>query len=431
MTYQECIEWLEGVSLYGKKDGLTNMLQLMEEFGNPQEKIPAIHVAGTNGKGTTCALLNRILMETGRRTGMYTSPHLVRYTERIRVNDQEISEEDFARIGTAVRAAAEKMESDGKIHPTFFQLMTAIAFLYFAEQGAEILVMEVGVGGRLDATNIISKPLVCVIASVSLDHTKVLGSTIPEIAAEKAGILKSGCPVVMAHNRPEAAQVIRARAQELHCPLYEADGLSCEVLRSDETGISIRCGNLLAETSLCGDYQVQNLKTALTVCQVLKLPQEAVESGVRKTHWRGRMQWIHSEEYADLLLEGAHNEEGAQALGLWCRRHLQKRDVTLIFSALRKKDVRSVLRALLTDTPVQRIIFARMQEGAGMEEEEFLDLVRDYAQAREIFTATSAGQALELAYSKTQKNNGIIICAGSLYLVGEMLALLERKDSDV
>ena len=188
MTYQECIEWLEGVSLYGKKDGLTNMLQLMEEFGNPQEKIPAIHVAGTNGKGTTCALLNRILMETGRRTGMYTSPHLVRYTERIRVNDQEISEEDFARIGTAVRAAAEKMESDGKIHPTFFQLLTAIAFLYFAEQGAEILVLEVGVGGRLDATNIISKPLVCVIASVSLDHTKVLGSTIPEIAAERAGI---------------------------------------------------------------------------------------------------------------------------------------------------------------------------------------------------------------------------------------------------
>ena len=426
MDYQECIEWLEGVSLYSKKDGLANMFQLMEEFGNPQEKIPAIHVAGTNGKGTTCALLGSILTESGRRAGMYTSPHLVRYTERIRVDGAEIPAEDFARLGTSVRQAAQSMEARGLLHPTFFQLLTAIAFLYFAERQVDMMILEVGVGGRLDATNIIRSPLVSVIASVSLDHTKVLGTTIPEIAAEKAGIIKSGCPVVMGRNKPEAAQVIRERAQELHCRLIEADRQSCEVLRNDETGISLRCGGILAETSLCGDYQIENLKTALAVCRELNLPQGAVEAGVRKTRWKGRMQWITSDRHADLLLEGAHNEEGAQALDLWCREHLRERDVTLVFSALRKKDIRAILRSL-TGSVFRRIVFARLQDSAGMDAELFLELAAQTGYPGTIDTCQSTKQALKQAFEKTAAD-GVIVCAGSLYLVGEVKRLLAGGD---
>ena len=430
MTYQETIKWLEGVSLYGKKDGLTNMFQLMEELGNPHEKLQVVHVAGTNGKGTTCALLSGMLQAYGQKVGMFTSPHLVRYTERIRVNNCEIAPEEFARLAARVRAAAEKMEAEGKLHPTFFQLITAIAFLHFANEGVDTVVLEVGVGGRLDATNIVAKPLVSVIASISLDHTKVLGETIPAIAGEKAGIIKAGCPVVVCHNSDEAMQVFREKTDALGCPLYEADGLEYQVLSNDETGIALQVEDMVVKTHLCGDYQVENLKTALTAAKVLGIPAEAVVNGVVRTNWSGRMQRIAYEEHADLLLEGAHNEEGAAALGQWSRKHLTGTDTTLVFSALRKKDITSILNGLFIDTPFQRIIFARMDYDGGLSEEEFLVMAQPWLVGKEVEMVESVEKALALAYQVTAQD-GLVLCAGSLYLVGEVLGLLERKGTHV
>lgn len=430
MNYQECVEWLESVSLYGKKDGLRNMYQLMEELGNPEEGLPVVHVAGTNGKGTTCALLDSMLRKSGKRVGLFTSPHLIRYTERIRIDGAEIETERFAEIGARVRAAAEKMEREGKAHPTFFQLVTAIALVYFAEEKIEVAVLEVGVGGRLDATNIVKAPLCSVIASISLDHTKTLGSTIAEIAGEKAGIMKAGCPVILAHNRPEAMEVFLRHAEELKCPVYLADDLAAEILQNDEKGIRLAIDGLEIHTSLCGDYQVENLKTALCAAKTLGIPEEAIRRGVEEARWRGRMQWIEEEGRADLLLEGAHNEEGAQALGQWCRHHLRGRDVTLLFSAMRKKDISSMLEGLLRDAPFRRIIFAPMRDEAGLVPEEFGEAISPFKERFVIETERNVPAGLSRAREET-KPEGLILCAGSLYLVGEVLECLEREGKHV
>ena len=423
MTYTESIAWLEGVSLYSKKDGLENMKRLMERFGDPQDRIPAVHVAGTNGKGTTCAFLESMLRTSGKKTGLFTSPHLVRYTERIRVNNQEISEEDFARIAGRVREQAESLQAEGIPHPTFFQLLTAMAFLYFEEQQTDVMVIETGLGGRLDATNILKKPLVSVITSISLDHMSVLGNTLPAIAGEKAGIIKPDCPVVVGHNSPEVMQVFTDKAKETGSPLYEADTVPSQVLQNDESGISLQQGNMIYRTSLCGDYQVDNLKTALAAAVRIGIPYRDMQQGVRKTQWIGRMQWIPGRPR--MLLEGAHNQEGAERLGVWSREHLQGRDVTLVFSALRKKDVASILNALLTDSPFVRVIFAKMQDDSGLTGEEFEAIAKDYLGTRPLVCADSVTEALKTAREQTAPD-GLICCCGSLYLVGEILAELEE-----
>ena len=188
MTFQEYIHWLEGVPMYGKKDGTHNMEKLMARFGDPQDQIPVIHVAGTNGKGSCCAMLSQILQESGYKVGMYTSPHLVDYTERVRVNGTPIAKEDWVKIGLQVKEAAEAIAAAGENHATFFELVTSIGFLYFVQEKVDVILLETGVGGRLDATNVVKEPKLCVITSISLDHTKVLGDTLPQIAAEKAGI---------------------------------------------------------------------------------------------------------------------------------------------------------------------------------------------------------------------------------------------------
>ncbi len=423
MTYQESIAWLEGVSLYSQKDGLDNMRRLMERFGDPQESIPAVHVAGTNGKGTTCAFLESMLRTSGKKTGLFTSPHLVRYTERIRVNNQEISEEDFARTAGRVREQAEALQAEGVPHPTFFQLLTAMAFLYFAEQQVDVMVVEVGLGGRLDATNILSKPLVSVITSISYDHVKVLGSTLPAIAGEKAGIIKPGCPVVVGHNKPEVMAVFEEKARETGSPLYEADTVPSQVLQNDEDGISLQQGNMIYRTSLCGDYQVDNLKTALAAAVRIGIPFRDMQQGIRKTQWTGRMQWIAGRPR--MLLEGAHNEEGAERLGIWSREHLAGKDATILFSALRKKDVTSILKALLSDTPFVRIVFAKMQDDSGLTGEEFTEIAKDYLGGRPVFCTESVAEGLKTARENTSPD-GLICCCGSLYLVGEVLAELEK-----
>ena len=217
MTYTDFIEWLEAVPMYGKKDGFHNMEKLLARFDDPQDQIPVIHVAGTNGKGSCCAMLAQILRESGYSVGLFTSPHLVEYTERIQVDGKQIPKEEFLKIGQEVKAAAEAIAAEGHNHATFFELITATAFVYFYRCKVDVIVLETGVGGRLDATSVVKEPKLCLITSISLDHTKVLGDTLPQIAGEKAGIIRPGAPVVLAENQPSVQAVVKAEADKNGC----------------------------------------------------------------------------------------------------------------------------------------------------------------------------------------------------------------------
>ena len=276
MEYDSFIRWLEEVPLYGHKDGTRNMEKLMARMGHPEREAKVIHVAGTNGKGSICAMIASVLRESGLKVGLYTSPHLVSYTERIQVDGVQIPKTDLARIGTKVKEEIGKMVAEGENHCTFFEILTAIGFLYFAEQKVDAIVLEVGVGGRLDATNIIDDPALCVIASISLDHTKVLGDTLEAIAGEKAGILRASCPVVLAENPLCVQEVVKQKASQIPCGyLYAPD-------------FDVAADTY--EIPLVGDYQVQNKQAALVSLRYLQehgfpITEESLREGLKKTAW--------------------------------------------------------------------------------------------------------------------------------------------------
>ncbi len=402
MNYESFIRWLEDVPLYGHKDGTRNMEKLMARMGHPERLAKVIHVAGTNGKGSICAMTASVLQESGLHVGLYTSPHLVRYTERIQVDGAEISETEFASIGSEVKAEIEKMVAEGENHCTFFEILTAIGFLYFARRKVDAVVLEVGVGGRLDATNIIEDPALCVIASISLDHTKVLGNTLEAIAFEKAGILRPSCPVVLAENPACVQEVVRRRAEETPCPyLYSPD----YDLSASEY-----------EIPLTGDYQAQNKQAALCGLRYLQrvgfpITEESLREGLKKTAWPGRMQRLIFEG-RELLLDGAHNPAGASMLAGYLSRNFEKDSVSLVFSALGKKDVRGILGPLRDVDAVREAVFTCIDGEDNTEQ--FVSIWEESGKPCRVVK-----KPIEAV--RAAGNGGLTVCAGSLYLLGELL----------
>ncbi|MCF0136158.1 MAG: bifunctional folylpolyglutamate synthase/dihydrofolate synthase, partial [Lachnospiraceae bacterium] len=336
MTYEAFITWLEKVPLYGHKDGINNIRKLLARLGHPEKCAPVIHVAGTNGKGSCCAMMASVLQRSGMKVGLFTSPHLVTYGERIRVDGINISEEELVRLGLEVKKQLEEMVAAGENHCTFFEILTAIGFLYFAREQVDVIVLEVGVGGRLDATNVVEEPALCLIASISLDHTKVLGDTLEAIAAEKAGILKAGRPVVLSENPLCVQQVVETAAREKGCPFIYAP--------SFESGASDY------PIPLAGNYQKQNRRAAVTALRLLQqqgfpITEESLREGLARTDWPGRMQTLQVEGQT-VLMDGAHNPGGARMLADYLDQSYAPGSCTLVFSALGKKDLSGILQPL-------------------------------------------------------------------------------------
>ncbi len=418
MTFNDYINWLEGVPMYGKKDGTRNMEKLMARFGDPQDQIPVIHVAGTNGKGSCCAMLSQILQESGYKVGMYTSPHLVEYTERIRVNGKQIKKEEWVSIGLKVKEAAEAIAAEGDNHATFFELVTAIGFLYFAQEQVDVILLETGVGGRLDATNVVKEPKLCLITSISLDHTKVLGDTLPQIASEKAGIIQPGAPVVLAQNPEQVQAVVRQTAAEkgsLYCYSGDVvvDGKGC--YRNE----SFAYEGL--EIALIGDYQVQNVSAVLCAVELLqmrgwKITEESLRRGLKNTRWPGRME-RREYEGQTVLLDGAHNPNGAQMLADYLAKHYAAGSCNLVFSALAKKDVRGIAAPLRQCPAIGSVYFTCIHG------EDQLDyLVELWQQGCCI---ASPEDALRAAVHEPGVQ--LTVCAGSLYLVGEIETIIDEQ----
>ena len=407
-----------------QKFGLANITTLVEVLGNPHRASPSIHIAGTNGKGSTASMLESILRVSGFRTGLYTSPHLERINERIRIGGEDISEEKFAAAWTRVAAVIESLLASGKLaaHPTYFECITALAFVAFAEASVNLAVYEVGLGGRLDATNIV-EPEVAVITSVDFDHESFLGYSIEEIATEKAGIIKPGAWVASSAERPEARAVIRARCREVGARLVEVD----DAWQVEVTGASGGCYHAIArspvskitlEPSLAGRFQTRNALAAATAARLLAergfaVREEAIEQGIHSARWPGRLERL--QEHPIVFLDGAHNPSGASQLVAFWKENLQGRRILLVYGAMRDKAVDEIAGLLFPAADL--VIFTQPLQPRAISAPLLAEMTGHLARSSLVIPdpAEALRQALDIA-----SPDDAVFATGSLYLVGDL-----------
>lgn len=407
MTYAEAIQCLYHLGLFGAKLGLENTFRLAELAGNPQDALRFIHVAGTNGKGSTCAMLESIYRRTGLRVGLFTSPHLVAFGERIQVNRQPMAEADIIRLVSEMQSLMTHFAEPA--HPTFFEVVTVMALRYFAEQRCDLVLWETGLGGRLDATNIV-RPMASVITNVQFDHQQWLGESLAQIAGEKAGIIKPRTPVITATDVPAALDVIRQTAREKAAPLTL-------VARSEAHRPPLSAMQL----PLRGDHQRLNAALALATVRTLDssipVTDKAIQQGLEQVCWSGRFQVETTASGQILLLDGAHNPAGAGTLRATLREHFPQAQPTLILGVLRDKDWTTMCEIL---APLaRRILLVPVHSGRTALPEELKAVCHQVNPQATVEVCSSLPEALEHA-----AKDPFIVLAGSLYLVGEAMERL-------
>jgi dihydrofolate synthase/folylpolyglutamate synthase len=417
-----------------RKFDLAHMRRLAEALGNPQRRFPSVLIAGTNGKGSTAATLASIVQAAGYRTGLYTSPHLLRVNERIQINQEAISDAEFAVIYDRIERCAHELVERGELpwHPSFFEMLTAMAFEYFASVGVELAVLEVGLGGRLDATNIVD-PLISVITDIDFDHQNFLGNTLPEIAHEKAGILRPKGTAVLLPQHPMVNETLGKEIMERdahavsavkHMPSLTpgADAIG------NEFALTVMGKEISVNFPLAGRHQLRNLALAITTAEELnrfgfQISASDVEHGIRSTQWPARFQVIPAEDgHPEVVLDVAHNPAGAWALRSALSTFYEDRSLTFIFGAMRDKAIREIADILfpLADRVIATL--ARNPRAASLEE---IAELGSHAQT-EILLANSVQTALERA-RMLAGSKGVIVITGSIYIVGEALGILARK----
>jgi len=420
VNYPDSVHFLYalGNEVKTAKFGLERIRAVLDAMGRPEELTRFVHVAGTNGKGSTSAMIESGLRADGRRTGLFTSPHLAEPTERIRISGAPVSATRFAALFDRVHAVVEKLLAENAIdlHTTYFETVTAMAFLAFAEEPVDIVVLEVGLGGRLDATNVVH-PALSVITPVDFDHEAYLGKSLESIAGEKAGILKEGVPAVLARQRPEAAAVLEARAGHLHVPLTHTADWVVEDLQvvargsrfhlRGERSLSIAC-------PLAGEHQAENAVTAAASLVRLGVPGPAIESGIAGTRWPGRLEQVSADP--EIIVDGAHNPAGARALAAYIDRFYADRRVRLIYGAMRDKAVDEISGILF---PRARQVIVTAPRQARALSPESIRLVSDHP---DLHTAPDLASALELV--RDASADDVVFITGSLFLVAEARALL-------
>jgi dihydrofolate synthase/folylpolyglutamate synthase len=417
VNYPDSVHFLYslGNEIKTAKLGLERIRAVLDALGRPQDRLRFVHVAGTNGKGSTCAMIESALRGVppgpGGRTGLFTSPHLAEPTERIRIDGQPISADRFAEAFDRVHAV-NTLDN----HTTYFETVTAMALLVFAEEGAGMVVLEVGLGGRLDATNVVS-PDLCVITPVDFDHEAFLGKSLESIAGEKAGILKPGVPAVFARQRPEAARVLDQRAAELSIPVARTTDWSVCDLDIDARGSRFRLTggrDLHLACPLAGQHQVENAVTAAVALACLGVPDSAIEAGIARTRWPGRLERVR--ERPEIILDGAHNPAGARALAAYIDHFYAHRRVRLIYGAMRDKAIDEI-SGILFPRAHQVIVTAPQQARALAPE-----ALRDIGGHPNLRTAPTLRDALALVENASPED--VVFVTGSLFLVAEARALL-------
>ena len=436
MTYAETLHFLyhslpvfQHIGGNAYKPGFGNITELEKELGEPHRRFRSVHVAGTNGKGSVSHMTAAVLQAAGYRTGLFTSPHLKDFRERIRVNGEMISEEAVVAFVSSHRKAIDR------IRPSFFEITTAIAFDHFARERVDIAVIEVGMGGRLDSTNVI-RPLVSVITNISWDHAQFLGDTLEKIAGEKAGIIKEGVPVIFDGRNPESREVILATAKEKHAPVWEYRQEMCKILDKTDKSIDflLDCsydegnGSVLSITvPYLAEYQLVNSSLAVGAIHMIDpqhvIRDEVIAEGIRSTRWQGRMETV----LPGVVLDGAHNADGIKEFIRTVVGVQEHRSVSLLFSAVVEKEYEKMIAEICESVHPTSIVVTQIDGARVVPAEVLSGVFRKYTDA-EIFTEPDVEKAFTQALAK--KGDGMLFCAGSLYLVGDIKAILQRKESN-
>jgi dihydrofolate synthase/folylpolyglutamate synthase len=407
VNYSAAIDFLYGLRLFGAKFGLKNTHKLARLTGDPQKELRFIHVAGTNGKGSTCAMLESVYRHAGLKVGLFTSPHLNSFRERIQINRQMISEVDVVRLVTELQPIFRQFPEDH--HPTFFEVVTIMALKYFAEQQVDLVIWETGLGGRLDATNIVT-PLASVITNIAFDHQQWLGDTLAKIASEKAGIIKSDVPVVTTATGAETLDVITKTARELHAPLRIVSPLDVSDLLEK-----------VPQLSLPGEHQRSNAALALAVVDILQnripVAQHQINEAMANVYWPGRLQYVTDSSGQKFLLDGAHNEAGAESLRNALQSQFVASEKTIILGVLQDKNWTSICTLL---APLaNRILLVPVSSERTSAPEALATVCRTVNPAAE----TQVHPSFSAAFAARPKH-GLVVITGSLYLIGEALEIL-------
>lgn len=427
MDYREAMEYMDSVQKYGSVPGLDNIRRLCEGLGNPQEELCFVHIAGTNGKGSVLAFVSTVLREAGYKTGRYISPVIFNYRERIQVNGRPITKKALCACLDRIRAVIGQMEQEGLPHPTPFEIETAMAFCWFQETKCDIVVLETGLGGLLDATNIVRHTKAAVFTPISRDHMAVLGDTLEEIAENKAGILKPGCFAVSAAQSPEALAVLQRRAEEMDCPLHVLDGEEISGIKYGVEKQRFSCAGFRnLEISLAGRYQIDNAALAVKTLLGLKtagfpVTEGQLRRGLYKTAWPGRFQVIARQPL--FIVDGAHNEDAAQKLAQSIRFYFTNRRIIYIIGILRDKEYDRILQA--TFELAEHMITVTPDNPRAMSA---CDLAREALRYHSGVTAAdSLEEAVELAGLLADKDS-VILAFGSLSFLGGLIRIVDEKN---
>ena len=428
-TYEEAAAYIEEIPKFTKKHTLEHTKTFLKRLGNPAADRKIVHVAGTNGKGSVCAYLQAILMAEGKRTGFFTSPHLVSVNERIRVDNIQIDNETFLKVFRKVLKIVRQMVEDGIEHPSYFEFLFGMGMTAFAETDVEYIILETGLGGRLDATNAIDNPALAIITSISLDHTAILGDTIEKIAGEKAGIIKPGVPVFFDGSSKKAAEVIKAKASELGVSCREVTKNAYEIQEVHRKYIafsrrSAYDKDVIFQVPMCGCYQAMNAELALEASEYLlageEIHMDRWKEALAELHWEGRMERVG----AHITVDGAHNPGAMEAFveSVKALDESERGEMVLLFSAVSDKKYDQMIEYLCENLDVKAYVVTQIEDERGVPAEELADVFRRYTD-RPVYCKERLEDAVRTAMNE-RGETGEIYCLGSLYLVGLMKKLL-------
>ena len=423
MTLEEALHYIHAVCWKGSIPGLARINALLDKMGHPERSLKFVHVTGTNGKGSTCAMVASVLRQAGYRTGLYTSPYITRFNERIQINGEMIPDEELCAITAEIKPLADSTFEQ----PTEFEMVTAIAFAWFARRQCDIVVCEVGMGGEFDATNVIGSPEAAVLCSVGLDHTEVLGDTLEKIAATKSGIIKPGCDAVLYRSTPGVEAVVAQRCRDVGAVLHKVDFTQLHLHSRSLEGQIFDFGDLKAlRLPLLGEHQLRNAAVALTTLAVLqkrgwRISETNIRQGLERVVWPGRFQIIRKEPL--FLIDGGHNPQCIQALAQNITDYLPGRPLTVLTGVLRDKDYHCMYRSVAEHAA--EFIAVTPDNPRALTAQELAGYLASFG--KPVSACESVAEGVRLAISHAGKD-GTVLCYGSLYLLGDVIRAVNETD---